>query len=168
MSEGSIENIAKSESNFAPTFADHHLLPDMAFNGHCLIKNNISIPKKAINVYNSYPLGSQLRNLNADFTLGHCLFGSEKLTKSFHLDKYKHTGCGIGFDSRSEFLITDGSYEKMSLFLKLIWALFVDVDNNGRNILILGEGSTQELHDRALTAKAKCPMNFTQSGKKLS
>ena len=60
----SIENITKSDSNFAPTFADHHLLPDMNFNGHCLIKNNISIPKKVINLYISYTLGPQLRNLN--------------------------------------------------------------------------------------------------------
>ena len=49
MSEESIENITKSDSNFAPTFVDH-LLPDMNFNGHCLIKNNISIPKKVINL----------------------------------------------------------------------------------------------------------------------
>ena len=47
MSEENIENITKSDSNFAPTFADHHLLPDINFNGHCLI-NNISIPKKII------------------------------------------------------------------------------------------------------------------------
>ena len=48
MLEESIENITKSDSsNFAPTFVDHHLLPDMTFNGHCLIKNNISIPKKS-------------------------------------------------------------------------------------------------------------------------
>ena len=46
MSEENIENITKSDSNFAPTFADH-LLPDINFNGHCLI-NNISIPKKII------------------------------------------------------------------------------------------------------------------------
>ena len=51
MSEEIIENITKSDSNFAPTFVDHHLLPDMNFNGHCLIKNNISIPKKVINLY---------------------------------------------------------------------------------------------------------------------
>ena len=44
MSEEIIENITKSESNIAPTFVNHHLLPDMTFNGHCLI-NNISIPK---------------------------------------------------------------------------------------------------------------------------
>ena len=45
MSEENIENITKSDSNFAPTFLDHHLLPDINFHGHCLI-NNISIPKK--------------------------------------------------------------------------------------------------------------------------
>ena len=89
MSEESIENITKSDSNFAPNFVDHHLLPDMIFNGHCLIKNNISIPKKVINLYISYALGPQLRNLNTDFTLGNGLFGSVKLTKNTDLDKYK-------------------------------------------------------------------------------
>ena len=39
VSEESIENITKSDSNFAPTFIDHHLLPDINFNGHCFIKN---------------------------------------------------------------------------------------------------------------------------------
>ena len=43
MSEENIENITKSDSNFALTFADHHLLPDISFDGHCLINNNISI-----------------------------------------------------------------------------------------------------------------------------
>ena len=38
MSEESIENITRSGSNFAPTFVDHHLLPGMISNGHCLIK----------------------------------------------------------------------------------------------------------------------------------
>ena len=62
MSEESIENITKSDSNFAPNFVDHHSLPDINFNGHCLIKNNISILKKVINIYISYTLGLQLRN----------------------------------------------------------------------------------------------------------
>ena len=29
---------SKSDSNFAPTFVDHHLLHEMNFNGHCLMK----------------------------------------------------------------------------------------------------------------------------------
>ena len=38
MSEESIEKITKSDSNFAPTFVDHYLSPDMTLNGHCLMK----------------------------------------------------------------------------------------------------------------------------------
>ena len=69
ISDESIENINKSGSNFTATFVGHHLLPDMNFDGHGLIKSNISIPKKVINLYISYTLGLQLRNLNIDFPL---------------------------------------------------------------------------------------------------
>ena len=112
MSEENTENITKSNSNLTPAFVDHHLLPNINFNGPCLIKNNISIPKTVINLYISYTLGPQLRNLNTYFTLGNCLFGSVKLTKNADLDKYKYTGYSIGFDSRSEFSLPDGSYRK--------------------------------------------------------
>ena len=37
ISEENIENITKSDSNFAPTSVDHRVLPDIDFNGHCLI-----------------------------------------------------------------------------------------------------------------------------------
>ena len=46
MSEGNIENTTKPESKFSLTFVDHHVLPDINFNGHFLIHNNISISKK--------------------------------------------------------------------------------------------------------------------------
>ena len=61
MSEKTNKNITKSDSNFAPTFANYQLLPDMYFNGYFLIKNNISIPKKVIKLYISYTLGPQLK-----------------------------------------------------------------------------------------------------------
>ena len=48
MSEENIENIIKSDNNFATSFVDDHVLPDINFNGHCLINNNnISILKKS-------------------------------------------------------------------------------------------------------------------------
>ena len=47
MLEENIEDITKSDSNFAPTLFDHHVLPDINFNEHCLI-NNIYIPKKGL------------------------------------------------------------------------------------------------------------------------
>ena len=70
MSEESFENIAKSDSNFAPTFVDHHLLPDMKFYGDCLMKHKISIPKKVINLYISYPLGPQLKFVICKLRIG--------------------------------------------------------------------------------------------------
>ena len=43
MSEENIENITKSDSSCAPTFVDHHVLPDINVNGYCLIYNIISL-----------------------------------------------------------------------------------------------------------------------------
>ena len=48
MSEEGIENITKSDSNFAPTFVDHHVVLNINFDRYCLI-NNIYVPEKAIN-----------------------------------------------------------------------------------------------------------------------
>ena len=84
----------------------------MTCNGHCLIKNSIFIPKNVINLYISYTLGQQLKNLNTDFTLGNCLFGSVKLTKNADLDKYKYSGYDLGLDSCSEFSLPDGTMGK--------------------------------------------------------
>ena len=58
------------------------------------LKNNISIPEKAINLYIS-------------FTLNNCLLGSVELTKNADPDKYICSGDSIGFDSGTEFSFTD-------------------------------------------------------------
>ena len=166
LSEESIENVTKSDSSLAPTFVDHHILPDINFNGHCLIKNNISIHIKVINVNISYTVGTQLRNSNTDFTLANCLFGSVKLTKNADPDKYKYTGYGIGFDSRSEFLFPDGNYGKNVTIFGADMSSSVHFDNKGKDILILGGGPTQGLDDATLKADAKYLISFTESGKR--
>ena len=50
MSEENIGNVTKSDSNLAPNCVDYYVLPDINFNGHCLIQNDISIYKKVINL----------------------------------------------------------------------------------------------------------------------
>ena len=168
ISEESIENVTKSDSNFALTFVDHHLLPDITFNGHRLIKINISIPKKVINLYSSYTLTPWLRNLNTDFTLNNCLFGSVKLTKNADPDKYKYRGYGIGFESRSEFSFTDGNMGRNVIIFGADMSSSVHIDNKGKDILILGEGLTQGLDDTTLTAEAIYPLHITQPNKKFA
>ena len=156
MSEENTENITKSDSNFAPTFVDQ-----TNFNGHCLIKNKISAPKIVINLYIFYTLNPQLKNLNTDFTLGNCLFGSVKLPKNADPDKYKYSGYGTGFDSRSECLFTDGSMGKNFLIFGADMSSSVCIDNKGKDILTLGQGPIQGLDDTTLTAEAIYPTNFT-------
>ena len=53
----SIKNITKSDRKFAPTFIHTNLLPDLKFNGYCLI-NMIPDSGKVINIciYISYTL----------------------------------------------------------------------------------------------------------------
>ena len=118
MSKESIGNITKSNSNFAATFVDHYLLPNISFNGHYLLKNNISIPEKLINLYISYILSPWSRNLNTDFTLNNCLFGFVKLTKNADPDKYKCSGYLILVQN---FHLQLEAWEEMLLFLVLIW-----------------------------------------------
>ena len=56
-----------------------------------------------------------VKKLNTDFTSKNCSFESVNLIKNSNPDKFKYSGYDIGFDSRSEFLFTDGSMGKMSL-----------------------------------------------------
>ena len=67
-----------------------------------------------------YTLNLLLRNLNTDFTLNNCLLVSTKLTKNADPDRHKYSGYGIGFDSLSEYLFTDGSMGKNFILLELI------------------------------------------------
>ena len=66
MSEENIKNIIKSNNLFAPIFVDHHVLRAVSFNWDYLIDNNISIPKKVINICISYILNQWPRDLNTD------------------------------------------------------------------------------------------------------
>ena len=64
------------------------------------------------------------------------------------VDKYEYTGYGIGFDSRSEVLFTDGSYGKNIIIFRADMSSSMYVGNKGKDILILSEGPKQGLDDR--------------------
>ena len=68
MSEKSIENITSKEQNFGPTWIDSYPLPDVKFNGHCLI-NKSPGSVKVINLHISYTFDPCSRDLNTKFTL---------------------------------------------------------------------------------------------------
>ena len=106
----------------------------MTLNRHTIKTNDVPIPEKVINLYIADTLSPQLGNLNTDFTLGNCLFGSVKLTKNADLDRYKCSGCGTELDSRSEFSLPVGSIRKNVIGFGADMSSSVHIDNKGKYI----------------------------------
>ena len=86
------------------------------------------------------------RDLNSDFTLKDCLFGGVKLAKNADPDKHVYSGYVIGFDSRSEFPISDGSMSRNVIIIGVDMSSSVHIDNKGKHILILCIDPRQGLH----------------------
>ena len=106
------ENLTTSDIRFTPTLLNQYPFPDAKFNGQCLINNNFFTHGEVLSLYMSYTLDPWSRDSNTDFTLNNCLFGSVELTKNADRYKNRQSSYGIGFDSRSEFSVTDGSVGK--------------------------------------------------------
>ena len=95
------------------------------------------------------------------------MFGFAKLTKNTDPDKYKYSGRGIRFDSRSKVSLPDGSMGKNVIIFEVDMSSSVHIDNKKKDILILGIGPTQGLDDTTLTAEAQYSINFSKSNRKL-
>ena len=94
------------------------------------------------------------------------MFGALKLTRNADPDKYKYSGYGIEFDSRSEFSLPNGSMGKKVIIFGVDMSSSVHIDNKKKDILILDKGPTQGLDDTTLTAEAHYSVNFSRSNKK--
>ena len=79
------------------------------------------------------------------FILENCLFCAVKITKNTDVDKYKYSGYGIGFDGKGVFEHPTGSFGNNAIFFGVNMSSSVHVDNKGKDIIILGSGSTQGL-----------------------
>ena len=84
-------------------------------------------------------------------------------TKIADPDECKFSGYCMGFDSCSEFLLSDGSMGKNVIIFGADMNSSVHIDNKGKDILILGEGPAQGLDDTLLTVEAKYLINFSRS-----
>ena len=108
------------------------------FNGSCL-----TVKYELNNNYNisSYP---KLENY---------LFGAVTLTKNVDIDKYKYFGYVIGFDRKGKFSVGNRFRRNFKIFgVDMSLNSSAHVDNNKKDILVLGEGPTQDIHGTILTA----------------
>ena len=126
--------------------------------------SSASVHQDIVNLYICYIIDTCPGDLNAEFTLGNCLFGSVELTKTTNPDKQKYYRYGIGFDTRSDFPLPDGSAGKSVIIFGVENSFSVHIDGK-KKILILGEGPTQGLDNATIIAEVKYPINFTNSRK---
>ena len=77
------------------------------FDESCLKQNEVIFThEKIVNIYIVFKINLWNYWYRDDATLGNCLFGAVKLVKNTDIDKYKYSGCGIGFDMKGTFEFT--------------------------------------------------------------
>ena len=120
--------------------------------------------EKVANIYIVYELSASSPRRD-DPTLKSCLFGAVILTKNADIDKYQYSGYRIGFDRKSSVSFPNDGFSQNVMIFGVDMSSSVHVDNQKKDILILGKGSTQGL-EHTLTAEKMYSINFTVTKKK--
>ena len=110
-----------------------------------------------------YEFDTWSRDLNSDFTLKDSLLGGVKLAKSSDPDKYVYSGYGIGFDSHSEFSLSNSFMSKNIITFGFYMSSSVHIDNKRKDVLILGIGPSQQLDNTMLAVEAQYSIYFSRS-----
>ena len=142
-----------AEKSTTPTTTDNNLSPSMKWyenSNFCLISKGSCLKRKnatftSLNIINFcifYELDTWSQDLNSDYTLKNYLLGRFKLAKNAHIHKHVYTVYAIGFDSRSEFSLPDGSVGKYIMNFGVDMNSSEHIDNKKKKILIQGKGPT--------------------------
>ena len=94
-----------------------------------------------------------------------CLLGVVKWTKNADIDKYVHSGSGIGFDRHEIFSFPVTGLGRNVIIFGLDMSSSTKIDNRKKDILILGKGPIQGL-EHTLSAEKMYSINFTEKNKK--
>ena len=132
------------------------------FSGSCLKQDKVTYNHgNIVNIYIVYEINKKDNTVISDPTLENCLFGAVTLAKNDHIDKYKYSGYGIGFDRKSNFSFTNGGYCQNVLIFGADMSTSIHIDNKKKDMLVLGRGPTQGL-ESTLTAEKMYSIDFTE------
>ena len=147
-----INSITASNYSIAPELSCYVCKIRLKFNGSCLKQDEITYTHWAIvNINIVYEIST-----NFDIGIYPTLVD---------FDDYKSFGYGIGFDRKGKFLVGN-EFGRNCIIFGVDMSSSVHVDNIEKDILILGEGSTQGLDGTTLTAEKKNSINFTENNEK--
>ena len=164
-----------SDENSTPPSARYYFLnpsleylgakPRVRFSGSCLKQDKVRFThEKIVNIYIVYEVNKN-DNTSNDPTLEHFLFGAVILTKNPDINRYKHSGYGIGFDRHGYYSYPSGRTGRNVIIFAVDMSSSMKIDNRKKDILILGKGPTQGLEHK-LSAEKMYSINFTERSKK--
>ena len=116
--------------------------------------------RKVVNLYIVYEI-THFHGISGYPTLTNALFGAVKLTKNADIDIYKYSGNGIGFDESRYYSIGNDIGRNVIIF-GVNMDSSTNLDNKGKDILILGRGPTQGLGEHSLSGEKMYSINFTE------
>ena len=147
MFDEKISSIKTSNHSITPNLDWYGTKTRVEFNGSCLKKGEVTFNHgKIVNIYIVYELS--MFHVGRFFMLVNCLFGAVSLTENADIDKY-----GIGFDKGGSFLFPVGGFGSYVMIFGVDMSSSVHVDNDGKDLLILGKCPTQGLGEHLLTAE---------------
>ena len=166
LSDETIKSPTTSDNSLTPALSFYGFKPRVKFTGRCLKQDKITYTLgKTIKIYIAYEL-SACTSHSTDPTLKNCLLGGVKLTKNANSDKYHYSSYGIEFDRNESFPFPGIGFGKNVIIFGVGMNSSVHVDNKGKEILILGKGSTQGLGEHSVTAEKMYSIKFTETRKK--
>ena len=93
------------------------------------------------------------------------MYSAVKLSKNADIDKYRYSGYGTGFNRKGSFLFLGGGFGQNVIIFGVDMSFSVHVDNNKKDISIIGKGATQGLGKHSLIAGKMYSINFTVTRK---
>ena len=152
--------ISASDNSLNPTLNYYGTKIRIKFTGDCLKQQNITFNHgNVVNICIVYSLSASGSNYS-DPTIKNCLFGGVTLTKNADFDKYGYSRYGIGFDRRGICSFPGGGFGQNVIIFGADMSSSAHIDNQKKDILILGVGPTQGL-EHTLIAEKMYSINFT-------
>ena len=162
MSNESLKVVSKTENILTPSISYDEEKVRLRFTGSVLQQKTVTYShKKVVNLYAVYEI-TNFHDIDNYPTLENALFEAVKLTNNADIDKYKYFGYGTGFDGRGYFSHLSGGTGKNVIIFVVDMTSSTKIDKKGKDILILGKDTTQELGEHSLSAAKMHCINLTK------
>ena len=165
MSNEKLNSNTASNYTITPELSFYGTKTKAEFNGSCLKQDKVTYNHGTIvNIYVVYEI-SKNYNISSYPTLENCLSGAVSLTKNADINQCKHSGYGIGFYRKGEFIVANG-FGRNCIILGTDTSSSSHANNKKNNFLVLGRDFVKGINGTTIYAEKLYSINFTENNKR--